>query len=971
MNRSSIQNEVKMGDRILYIRHKNAWFQFRDVEADGNCMYYCLAKCPATPLSSVDDIRQLLAKMMKSPSENLMNFFVEYHKSDDNPEPSLEKWQDTVMKEREWGSNFESSLFGAIYGVDIRIVTNTPTGLEESDTRTLLDMYQIDSETMIPKNAPTFYLYLHKHTLPQQPTKKPNHFAILDPVDHDPPEGSVIYTHPVANESSSLANSTASTKASAEADGNSTSSSSQKRKKQQSSSEQKGQTPAPNDVEGRVRRKETRERRTSIEMSALSNVLSEISTYDRSNANIGDAGKERRNQRRASMEDRKSWRNVMSEMSMMHQSEPNFDVAYTSESRRGDLTRRPASAREKRIRRKSEGPYNEKSHQERKLGENETQRRNGQHKTPNLSQRQNRSDLGLSRQRSHEEKRNDQAKDPRRSRRPTSIIEEEMIKPNGSQQEGSRKSRGISQRPDHSESNERASSAINGSRAQGSTRPKTPNDSSNRNETIPTRVHSPKVKDDGSVSSRGSKSGEARRQSLSISLQEDENSPARVSKSKPTSRSPVATTVRDEESYRSRTSQASVHSRVSRNKDDLDLQNHSRSNDRMRRRENEISYFSDVVEAPPEWQPLTARDEKSERLGRQRSVPITRSSRSPRRPAGQDQSRPSSQQDAIERSHLAETIRRKSLTISSSGPAKSPRPVRQDQPRSSSQQDVVERSHLTEAIRRESHTISSSGPAKSPRPVRQDQPRSSSQQDVFERSHLAETIRRKSLAITSSGPAKSPPRASRRSTMYTGSSTEYDNADLSVSKQQVGSQSRLQPLSSGRSSSPRSGRSGRRTSLPIQHDSHRYAHSFDDFEDATHDVLPIETRPEDHVRSKIESVRSQTRANTEDRQKRASRPNPRPRPARGYERSASSPVRSSRSPAEGPPNARSGSKYSSEKEMLMARAPLQGQSTSAWAAHFEGRTDSSRPEERHRPPGNHHMPSEDRQRMRRPRSTAS
>ena len=194
---------LKMGGD-LYIRHRKSWFKFRDVEADGNCMYHCLAKCPATPLSSIDDIRKVLAKMMRKPSEHLMNFFVEYHKSDENPEPSLEKWQDAVLQDSEWGSNFESSLFGAIYGVDVRIVTNSPAGLEESDTRTLLEMYEIDSEKMIPKDAPTFYLYLHKHNQPQQTTHKPNHFAILDPVDHEPPEGSVIYIPPAEEENQSV-----------------------------------------------------------------------------------------------------------------------------------------------------------------------------------------------------------------------------------------------------------------------------------------------------------------------------------------------------------------------------------------------------------------------------------------------------------------------------------------------------------------------------------------------------------------------------------------------------------------------------------------------------------------------------------------------------------------------------------------------------------------------------------------------
>ena len=156
-------------------------------------MYYCLAKCTATPLSSIDEIRKALAQAMENPSSHLMNFFVEYHKTDDNPEPSLVEWHDAVLKDSEWGSNFESSLFGAIYGVDVRIVTNSLSGLEESDTRTLLEMYRIDSIKMIPKDAPKFYLYLHQHRYPQVPTQEPNHFAILDPVDYEPPEGSVVY----------------------------------------------------------------------------------------------------------------------------------------------------------------------------------------------------------------------------------------------------------------------------------------------------------------------------------------------------------------------------------------------------------------------------------------------------------------------------------------------------------------------------------------------------------------------------------------------------------------------------------------------------------------------------------------------------------------------------------------------------------------------------------------------------------
>lgn len=180
----------------LYIQHKESWFKFTDVKADGNCMYYCLAKCPMTPLSSADAIRKVLAEIMRKPSETLMNFFVEYHKTDDNPKPSLQEWEDTVLQETEWGSNFESSLFGAIFGVDIRIVTNTPSGLEECDTRTLLTMYEIDAEKVIPEDSPAFYLYLHKHLQPEQPTQKPNHFAVLELVDHDPPDGSKLYKHP-------------------------------------------------------------------------------------------------------------------------------------------------------------------------------------------------------------------------------------------------------------------------------------------------------------------------------------------------------------------------------------------------------------------------------------------------------------------------------------------------------------------------------------------------------------------------------------------------------------------------------------------------------------------------------------------------------------------------------------------------------------------------------------------------------
>jgi hypothetical protein len=182
-----------MNSGDLFIRHRDAWFMFRDVEADGNCMYYCLAKCPATPLTSTDEIRKALVKLMSSPSDHLKNFFIEYHKTDENPEPSLQKWKESVSTDTEWGSNFESSLFGAIYGVDVRIITNRPRGFEESDTRTLLEMYQVDSKKMIPKDAPVYYLYLHKHGHPLEPTIKPNHFAILDPVNYEPPEGSIIY----------------------------------------------------------------------------------------------------------------------------------------------------------------------------------------------------------------------------------------------------------------------------------------------------------------------------------------------------------------------------------------------------------------------------------------------------------------------------------------------------------------------------------------------------------------------------------------------------------------------------------------------------------------------------------------------------------------------------------------------------------------------------------------------------------
>eukprot|EP00546_Thalassionema_frauenfeldii_P022054 CAMPEP_0178906030 /NCGR_PEP_ID=MMETSP0786-20121207/6607_1 /TAXON_ID=186022 /ORGANISM="Thalassionema frauenfeldii, Strain CCMP 1798" /LENGTH=1508 /DNA_ID=CAMNT_0020577709 /DNA_START=199 /DNA_END=4725 /DNA_ORIENTATION=+ len=192
----------------LYIQHKESWFKFTDVKADGNCMYYCLAKCPMTPLSSADAIRKVLAEIMRKPSETLMNFFVEYHKTDDDPEPSLQEWEDTVLQETEWGSNFESSLFGAIFGVDIRIVTNTPSGLEECDTRTLLTMYEIDAEKVIPEDSPAFYLYLHKHLQPEQPTKKPNHFAVLELVDHDPPDGSKLYKHPGATDHSVEASAT-------------------------------------------------------------------------------------------------------------------------------------------------------------------------------------------------------------------------------------------------------------------------------------------------------------------------------------------------------------------------------------------------------------------------------------------------------------------------------------------------------------------------------------------------------------------------------------------------------------------------------------------------------------------------------------------------------------------------------------------------------------------------------------------
>jgi len=180
----------------LYIQHKDSWFKFTDVKADGNCMYYCLAKCPLTPLSSADAIRKVLAEIMRKPSETLMNFFVEHHKTDDNPEPSLQEWEDAVLNDSEWGSNFESSLFGAIFGIDVRIITNTPFGLEECDTKTLLTMYEIDAEKVIPNNAPSFYLYLHKHLQPEQPTQKANHFGFLELVKHDPPNGSKLYKHP-------------------------------------------------------------------------------------------------------------------------------------------------------------------------------------------------------------------------------------------------------------------------------------------------------------------------------------------------------------------------------------------------------------------------------------------------------------------------------------------------------------------------------------------------------------------------------------------------------------------------------------------------------------------------------------------------------------------------------------------------------------------------------------------------------
>jgi hypothetical protein len=323
----------------LYIRHRNAWFKFRDVKADGNCMYYCLAMCPATPLDSIDDIRKMLAKMMREPSEHLMNFFVEYHKTDENPEPSLEEWRDSVVKDTEWGSNFESSLFGAIYGVDVRIVTNSLSGFEESDTRTLLEMYQLDSEKMIPKDAPTFYLYLHKHMQPQQPTQKPNHFAILDPVSYEPPEGSIIYNRPaeegmVATEaqSSSLFDTQI-----------------VPRRPQQtsiSSPESRQQSLQREMLDPQMYMR----RRSSLEMSAFSNVLSEVSTYCKVEQKKGEDARTAIKTRRANLEERKNWGNVMYEMSQVQDSEGFLQNTESEELARELLSRHQGTTKERHLR---------------------------------------------------------------------------------------------------------------------------------------------------------------------------------------------------------------------------------------------------------------------------------------------------------------------------------------------------------------------------------------------------------------------------------------------------------------------------------------------------------------------------------------------------------------------------------------------------------------------------------------------
>ena len=98
---------------------------------------------------------------------------------------TLEAWANNIRKEGCWGQPWEAAIFAVMLGIEIKILTNLPSGWNPiSMKETIIFNKAKELLSLIPKDCPTFYLLHHKLYAAGEPGDHGNfnHYSYLKEV---------------------------------------------------------------------------------------------------------------------------------------------------------------------------------------------------------------------------------------------------------------------------------------------------------------------------------------------------------------------------------------------------------------------------------------------------------------------------------------------------------------------------------------------------------------------------------------------------------------------------------------------------------------------------------------------------------------------------------------------------------------------------------------------------------------------
>jgi hypothetical protein len=137
-------------DPSLYIGLKGAYYQFRDVPGDGNCLFHALAKIPALPFSSAQEVRNTVVsyvlhgqagdyRLKPTAARTLQRCTQSFYKED--VECWAERMKECGTERKHWGTTWEATIVAYMCGIEIIVLTNLHSGFEKVSSKETLRMW--------------------------------------------------------------------------------------------------------------------------------------------------------------------------------------------------------------------------------------------------------------------------------------------------------------------------------------------------------------------------------------------------------------------------------------------------------------------------------------------------------------------------------------------------------------------------------------------------------------------------------------------------------------------------------------------------------------------------------------------------------------------------------------------------------------------------------------------------------------